>query len=816
MKRTCFLLIFLQNALRMAADDPDRILSLEIHPRAAFTGERIVLTCLGSEVEVGYYIPYQWYKNNRLIKQTYDSEYRINSAKHSDRGTYRCEFKFYNWKWVSQDVELAVTGGSVVLQIDPLSVYEGDSLQLTCRCKSSHGRNQLEFYKDWTLIHSLKAKDKAAVHTFKVNSLEGSGSYLCAVGRKYSNVVRVDVRELFSKPTVQIEPEGGIFEALPLTLTCDVQSTRSNILLRYTFYKDFETLSANSDNNFLHQEAATIEDSGTYSCEANAQTQGVQKWSEYISITVEELFSKPTLRIDHALEVLEGDPLTLNCFVQTINSNTPLQYTFYKGVEVLNANSDFHEMHVKAVTLENSGMYSCEANPQMSYLRKKSDEVSISIRELFSKPILEEDYEAEIFEGEPLILTCFVQMISSDVHLEYTFYKDYEALNSISNNRQMHVEAVSLKDSGTYHCEANARIQAVTKISNEVFVSVNQIFSKPELRAESETQLLEGQILKLVCQVEIFRHISLVYEFYKDGTALHFVSDGNYYVTRTSWPDDAGVYQCEVTASRSTVKKMSNRVPISVRGTPVSKPVFTMSPTNELIEGGKALFICSVTNGSRPITYIFFKDGKKELHREESNRTEIPYEIINVNKSFEGNYSCVVGNAASELRLNSEFIHITVIVQSRATSITISVLASLLVVALIGLYLFRRRRKKQSESSSASQPQGMVTENGSQPCNEDTASANLEYAVVGTARNSDSTESAAGVVYSEITIKEPSNYVNAKEASGAMRNKAVSASDYSVVYAPVNHVKTGAGLERTDADEPDGSDTNFYENFARK
>ncbi|XP_062890919.1 Fc receptor-like protein 5 [Mobula hypostoma] len=819
MKRTYFLLIFLQNALSMAPHDHKVTLRLEIQPRAAFTGERVVLKCLWSDLNPDPSVPYRWYKNNQFWKLTYHNTYVINSAKLSDAARYRCEFNSHQWKWVSQDENVVVTGGKIALEVDRSSVFEGETLQLTCRCKNPRRRYQVKFAKNWILFHSLTGVNKITVHRMKVNGFQDSGYYRCIIDSKHSNAVDVVVHELFSKPVLRIEQAPEILEGERLTLDCFVRTINSNFPLQYAFYKDIETLNAISEHREMHFGTVTPENSGTYFCEASSVVLDVRKRSDKVSVSVRELFSKPLLRIDHALEFLEGELLTLDCFVETILYDVPLHYTFHKDFRVLNANSEFHEMYIGALRLENSGSYFCEASSQQLDVRKTSEEVFISVRELFSKPILEADYEAEIFEGDSLMLTCFVQMNSSNALLQYTFYKDDEALEGASDINQIWMETVSLQDSGTYYCEANTLTQAVVKSSNEVFISVNQSFSKPTLRAESETQLFEGQILKLVCQVEVFRPVTLAFAFYKDGAALNYFYDENFYVSRVSWLDDSGIYQCQVTALRGVVKMMSDQLSISVRGIPVSKPVLTMSPTKELMEGGTALLNCTVTNGSKPITYIFLKDGEKELYREESNQTEIPYEIVNVNKILEGNYSCVVENAASELRLYSDFIKITVTVQSPATRISLSTLSCLLVTALIGLYFLRRRSKNQictGEPASASQSQRMNAGNGSQPNNDETTSNNLEYAVVGIARDSDFIELSAGVVYSECIIKEQSDYANTREVSREKRNNVVSPSDYSVVYAAVNHMKMGAGLERSDTDEPDSSETNFYENFARK
>uniref|UniRef100_UPI00398E793D Fc receptor-like protein 2 n=1 Tax=Pristiophorus japonicus TaxID=55135 RepID=UPI00398E793D len=235
-------------------------------------------------------------------------------------------------------------------------------------------------------------------------------------------------------------------------------------------------------------------------------------------------------------------------------------------------------------------------------------------------------------------------------------------VGKIEASNYKHMVAASLNDSGTYLCEANAFYHGVKKKSDEVSVSVKEVFSKPVLSAESEVKLFEGQQLKLLCLVEISRSSSsLRYKFYKDGQALNFAEDHNYYIKETSRPDDSGSYLCEATTWNSEVKKLSNPVSVSVRRIPVSKPELTISPGTELIEGDTASIACSVSNGSTPINYIFYKQTNQEIYREASNLPKSIYQIGHIKKSTEGDYSCGVSNEAEELPQHSEPVAVSVI-----------------------------------------------------------------------------------------------------------------------------------------------------------
>ncbi|XP_069783095.1 Fc receptor-like protein 4 isoform X2 [Narcine bancroftii] len=676
------------------------------------------MKCLGCDRQQDYRTPYLWYKDNSFMTYTYTSEFTIKKVKSSDEATYHCEMKNDYCRGVSQSVNVIVpVGRNVILQINLLSVWEGDSLQLTCRCKRCYGRKRFKFHKDGKSIKDLRINKNSVTYRIQSAHLEDVGSYSCTYEKSTSNQVDVNVRERFSKPVLRVEQEGEIFVSQPLAITCHVEKFDPGVRLTYIFYKDFKTLQDHSEINYWNVGSALMDDSGTYSCAVLSMWRSLRKESNVVAITVKQVFSEPELRISHVPTVFEGDELKFLCFVETIHANVLLQYIFFKNAKDLKAAQYSREMHISAASLENSGTYYCEVHAQAFGLRKTSHEVSILVKE---------------------------------------------------------------------------------------------IFSTPTLSAKPETQVREGQMLKLLCQVEIFQAFPLRRTFYKGGNVLKLSDAETYLIESVSWPHDSGVYQCEAAVRSRGVKKMSNEIVISVQGTPVSKPLLTIKPTMELLEGDKLLLICSVSNGSSPLTYIFYKDAQKELYREESNLTEVPFEMGNVNKSWEGKYSCAVGNKVSELRLKSELVEVTIIEQSRAATIIISLLSPLLAVVLIGLYFFWRRRNKQSDSSRVLQPTGMVTGTGSQTYNEPTASNDNEYANVGTAWTLETTQHDNHVVYSEVRIKKRNNIDHGREVSGGNWRKEMPPIDYSIAYSQVNFVKTGANLPRAEMEDVD-----LYENIAR-
>ncbi|XP_067833449.1 uncharacterized protein [Heptranchias perlo] len=96
-------------SLEVVTTAHEKILTLEVKPRAALRGESISLKYLVSpRVGVRSKV-FQWYRNKTLIRQIDESEYTIENAQDSDEASYRCEIKKRYRKWVSPEVDVTVT-----------------------------------------------------------------------------------------------------------------------------------------------------------------------------------------------------------------------------------------------------------------------------------------------------------------------------------------------------------------------------------------------------------------------------------------------------------------------------------------------------------------------------------------------------------------------------------------------------------------------------------------------------------------------------------------------------------------------------------
>ncbi|XP_067878187.1 Fc receptor-like protein 2 isoform X2 [Heterodontus francisci] len=351
---------------------------------------------------------------------------------------------------------------------------------------------------------------------------------------------------------------------------------------------------------------------------------------------------------------LSGENIILNCLVPNGIGSGNYIFRFFRNEREIKQTSQ-SKWTIKKAKSSNRGMYWCEL--KRGDRRWVSPEVYISVT---GGSLSIQADPPTVFEGDVLILTCRYKYNSwQKMFFKVEFYKDNSMIYSMQmtgRENLLRIKVNSSEHSGSYHCRAYSRQ------SRRVHVHVHEAFTKPTLRADTETQLFDGQQLKLVCLVEILDPTaSLKYEFFKNGQTLNLSADHNHFIMEATRLDDSGIYLCEITTFNNEVKKLSNQVPVLVRQIAVSKPELVIRPGNKLMEGNKASLICAVSTGSTPITYVFYNVSNKELYREESNLTRITYEIGKINRSSEGNYSCSAANEATEPPRHSEFVAVSMI-----------------------------------------------------------------------------------------------------------------------------------------------------------
>nr|XP_036872647.1 Fc receptor-like protein 2 isoform X1 [Manis javanica] len=350
--------------------------------------------------------------------------------------------------------------------LTPTSVFEGDSVVLTCQRKGDWKVKTMTYYKDGKVLQFL---NKASSFPIPSAVLSDSGNYHCtATGRKYfqktdiSAIVNIEVQELFLQPVLTVSPSWPT-EGTPVTLTCKTQLSpqRSYVQLRFRFFRDGRAQgSGGSSSPELQIPAMWREDSGSYWCKAETVTQSVRKWSLQSPIHVQSIpVSNATLETQApGGQVIEGRTLVLLCSVAEGSGNITFSWHREAAGTSLGRKTQPSlqaELEIAAVRECDAGQYYCRADNGHGAIWSKM--VTVPVRIPASRPVLTlRAPGAQAAVGDVLELRCEAQRGSSPIL--YRFYHENVTLGNSSapfgGGASFNLSLME-EHSGNFSCEAD-------------------------------------------------------------------------------------------------------------------------------------------------------------------------------------------------------------------------------------------------------------------------------------------------------------------------------------------------------------------------
>ncbi|MGH0180861.1 UNVERIFIED_CONTAM: hypothetical protein FKN15_004983 [Acipenser sinensis] len=370
--------------------------------------------------------------------------------------------------------------------------------------------------------------------------------------------------------TLQTEPQ-PVFEGDTLILRC---------LVRYGYTPD--SIDVYKDNTVFQSQAGKAMrvdrvpkgHEGSYKCRAWWRSVYFVDSAE-VWVSVRELFSKPTLTLTPVSPVWEGEAVTLQCGAQINKQGTQLQYRYSKeGTDLRGAGSQ--DQHwIPAAGLRDTGRYQCEGEAAGTGLKKRSDPVSLTVREGWPKPALSRDSpRREIFEGDAVTLSCGVEGGSGG--WRYLWYKDsessppvYQTDSSSGTGAGYTISAAALSHSGEYWCGAERnRTSLNSQYSHPIWVNVTALFSRVTLSVSPGATVKEGEALNLTCEAAVNKtpRPELHYTIVRDGEPVTNSTDSALYSIASTEKSHTGSYTCAVESQG--VRKSSQELHIEVQRKP--------------------------------------------------------------------------------------------------------------------------------------------------------------------------------------------------------------------------------------------------------
>ncbi|XP_075139685.1 Fc receptor-like protein 2 [Leptodactylus fuscus] len=225
--------------------------------------------------------------------------------------------------------------------------------------------------------------------------------------------------------------------------------------------------------------------------------------------------------------------------------------------------------------------------------------------------------------------------LREDTELQFIFYRNGQIVQNISSSTSSStytVQPAQLEDSGNYTCEVRTPSDTVMKMSDTSYISITELFSKPELQIDPE-MVQEGDNVTIKCGHTLSYKYNPI-TFYKDSQVVQYEDSNDEYVIPSASEDDTGNYKCSLLYGG--IYKNSSEIKVLVHAA-VNKPHLMLSP-NKVVMGDDIVLRCESTKGSLPIYYQFYHShtllGNVTIHQKEA--AELPMTITSV--TMDGNH----------------------------------------------------------------------------------------------------------------------------------------------------------------------------------
>nr|XP_039316013.1 Fc receptor-like protein 5 isoform X1 [Saimiri boliviensis boliviensis] len=322
--------------------------------------------------------------------------------------------------------------------------------------------------------------------------------------------------------------------------------------------------------------------------------------------------------------VFEGETVTLTCKGFPFYSQQKTKW--YLGKEIT------RETLANTLKVRESGDYRCQA---------QGSSLSSPVHLVFSSASLILQAPFSVFEGDYVVLRCRAK----EEVTPNTIYKDDNVLAFLKKSSDVHIPRASLKDNGEYRCTGHKR-GCCSVSSNRVEIQVQELFSRPVLRASS-SQPISGSPVTLTCETQLSLERSdaqLQFRFFRYGQTLGsgWSRSPNLEIA-TMWSEDSGFYRCKAATVNHSIISDSLGSWIQVQIS-MSLPVLTLSPKDALnFEGTNVTLHCETQGYSQGTSYQFYHEHVLLKHKSarSANGESISFLLT---EEHSGNYYCTANS----------------------------------------------------------------------------------------------------------------------------------------------------------------------------
>ncbi|XP_067843090.1 obscurin-like protein 1 isoform X5 [Heptranchias perlo] len=623
-------------------EPPTTLTAIEGGPRTEYLSrEPIVLCCQASRADAEV----KWYKDGLELEESRDVKMEaegalrrllIPSGSTADSGEYVCE--------VTDDcVSFTVTVSDPPVKIvntspTTLSVLTGAEVVLLCEL--SRPEAEVRWYKDGLEVErservTMEVDGERRRLTVRSATMEDRGTYVCdAVDDSTGFEVSVSVppvKIVNTSPTTL-----SVLTGAEVVLLCELSRPEAEV----RWYKDGleverserVTMEVDGGRRRLTVRSATMEDRGTYVCDAVDDSTGFE-----VSVSV------PPVKIVNTspttLSVLTGAEVVLLCEL----SRPEAEVRWYKdGLEVerservtMEVDGGRRRLTVRSATMEDRGTYMCDAVDDSTGFEVSVSEPPVNIIQRAQGPV-----EHKYITSEDIVLECELSRANGVAK----WYKDGEKVvenerTSIGKEgalRSLRVLDAQMADSGEYLCDVqNDHVVFRVRVEDPPAMIVGST------KIAEHRCFMESEVISMTCELS---RPDVDVRWYRDGTEL-LPSDKIKIESRgltrelmifDSEPCDTGQYVCDTGSDKLAFKVTVTEAPVLF--TNKGKCPEEISAN----ENGNAVLSVIVSKETASVTWYRHKEEVPEGEKYEwKNESRVHSLIIkNVLKGDCGIYTC--------------------------------------------------------------------------------------------------------------------------------------------------------------------------------
>ncbi|XP_041087892.1 Fc receptor-like protein 3 [Polyodon spathula] len=689
-----------------------------------------------------------------------------------------------------------------VLTLEPAwtQLLISDSVTLRCQVPGHYTGLTFTWYKDGRKVPVNKSyyynHDK---YTISSATRGHSGKYTCKGERRsnpsYSKTSDALTLTVSDKDIILQTPPQPVFEGDTLTLRCHFRY--NSHITRVIFYKDNKELQSQADTE-LSVDRVSKSDVGSYKCKAWQFYSFYSDGSAEVWVSVREPFSTPTLTMIPRASVWEGEDVSLQCGTQIYKQGTQLQYRYSKDNEDLRGAGSQGQYSIPVAGLTDTGSYQCEVEAAGTGVKRRSDYVSLTVKEIPKAVLFREPAGVQICESNSVTLRC--QVPGELAAWGYKWYKDGSSHPLYHNGDGRYtISSAAVIHSGEYTCQGD-RIgyPSHSKRSNALTLTVLIPVSVPSLSLVSGNSVAtSGDTLTLRC--ESHRGTGPIwYSFHHRGnegnqssrllygTSLPGPGPVSYNQTILN-ESDSGQYWCDSFNNVTQEIKASERINITA-----IVPVEGANLTSALPEGGVwknsgVSLHCSVLRGTKP-SYSWYRNGQ-QLHIPDHTTTYTLSEggatlsIHAMQELHEGTYQCIAENQITKRRTINSTSNTVELRTATALTLTVSLVSVFILLPVISVCLFLTLRAlKNNQSLRETIEKYGVIRQKPKTLQEQAAPPLAENSHDCPETSQAAVEREDELVYAVVDIKKKSKVKRGQEP----RNRKTPPLEYCVTYAKVN------------------------------